>query len=103
MHNEIITIGSFTIYGYGLMIGLGVIAALLLGDYRAKKMSLNSDHIYGMTFWGVALGFVAARILFIFTEWESFLQDPISFLTGNGFVVYGGIIGGAAVVYDQRG
>ena len=29
MHNELFTIGSVTIYGYGLMIGIGIIAALL--------------------------------------------------------------------------
>ena len=99
MYNEILTIGPITIHGYGLMIGLGVMAALLLGDYRSKKFGLNGDHIYGMTFSAVILGFVAARILFIITEWESFLQNPIQYLAGAGFVVYGGIIGGFLTIY----
>ena len=99
MYNEILTIGPVTIHGYGLMIGLGVVAALLLGDYRAKKFGLNGDHIYGMTFSAVILGFLAARILFIITEWEGFLQNPMQYLSGAGFVVYGGIIGGALTIY----
>ena len=99
MYNEILTIGPITIHGYGLMIGLGVMAALLLGDYRAKKFGLNGDHIYGMTFSAVILGFVAARILFIITEWDNFLQNPMQYLAGAGFVVYGGIIGGALTIY----
>ena len=99
MYNEILTIGPVTIHGYGLMIGLGVMAALLLGDYRSKKFGLNGDHIYGMTFSAVILGFVAARILFIITEWENFLQNPMQYLAGAGFVVYGGIIGGALTIY----
>lgn len=99
MYNEILTIGPITIHGYGLMIGLGVMAALLLGDYRAKKFGLNGDHIYGMTFSAVILGFMAARILFIITEWENFLQNPMQYLAGAGFVVYGGIIGGALTIY----
>ena len=99
MYNDILTIGPVTIHGYGLMIGLGVMAALLLGDYRAKKIGLNGDHIYGMTFSAVILGFVAARILFIITEWENFLQNPMQYLAGAGFVVYGGIIGGALTIY----
>ena len=99
MYNEILTIGPITIHGYGMMIGLGVMAALLLGDYRAKKVGLNGDHIYGMTFSAVILGFVAARILFIITEWEGFLQNPMQYLSGAGFVVYGGIIGGALTIY----
>ena len=99
MYNEILTIGSFTIHGYGLMIGLGVAAALLMGDYRAKKLGLNGDYIYGMTFSAVILGFLAARILFIITEWKDFLQEPMRYLSGAGFVVYGGIIGGALTIY----
>lgn len=99
MYNEILTIGPVTIHGYGLMIGLGVMAALLLGDYRSKKFGLNGDHIYGMTFSAVILGFVAARILFIITEWKDFLQNPMQYLAGAGFVVYGGIIGGALTIY----
>lgn len=87
MYNEILTIGSFTIHGYGLMIGLGVMAALLLGDYRAKKLGLQGDYIYGMTFSAVILGFAAARILFIITEWEGFLANPMQYLAGAGFVV----------------
>lgn len=100
MYNEILSIGSVTIHGYGLMIGLGVMAALLLGDYRAKKFGLKGDHIYGMTFSAVILGFLAARILFIITEWEGFLQNPMQYLSGAGFVVYGGIIGGALTIYE---
>ena len=99
MYNEILTIGPVTIHGYGLMIGLGVMAALLMGDYRSKKFGLNGDHIYGMTFSAVILGFMAARILFIITEWEGFLQNPRAYLTGAGFVVYGGIIGGALTIF----
>ena len=99
MYNEILTIGSFTIHGYGLMIGLGVVAALMMGDYRSKKFGLIGDHIYGMTFSAVILGFLAARILFIITEWQDFLQNPMRYLSGAGFVVYGGIIGGALTIY----
>ena len=62
MYNEILTIGSITIHGYGLMIGLGVMAALLLGDYRSKKFGLIGDHIYGMTFSAVILGRIQVEL-----------------------------------------
>ena len=99
MYNDILTIGPVTIHGYGLMIGIGVAVALLLGDYRAKKKGLNGDLIYGLTITTVILGFVAARILFIITEWENFLQNPMRYITGSGFVVFGGIIGGLLTIY----
>lgn len=99
MYNELLKIGPLTIHGYGLMIGIGVAVALLVGDYRAKKKGLNGDLIYGLTITTVILGFLCARVLFILTEWKAFVQDPKSFITGSGFVVYGGIIGGLLVIY----
>lgn len=98
MYNDIVTIGSLTIHGYGLMIGIGIVAALLVGDYRAKKKDLDGDLIYGLTLATVILGFLSAKILFILTQWQDFVEDPKSFLTGSGFVVFGGIIGGAITI-----
>ena len=99
MYNDILTLGPITIHGYGLMVGIGVAVALLLGDYRAKKKGLNGELIYGLTITTVILGFIAARILFIITEWKDFLANPKSFITGSGFVVYGGIIGGLLTIF----
>jgi len=94
MYNELFTIGPVTIYGYGLMIGIGVVLALFLGEHRAKKQDMDSNFIYGLTISTVVFGFLCARILYIITEWKDFLKDPVSFLTGSGFVVFGGILGG---------
>ncbi|MGN0308236.1 MAG: prolipoprotein diacylglyceryl transferase [Lachnospiraceae bacterium] len=99
MHNELFSIGPITVHGYGLMIGLGVVAALLLGDYRAKKKGLSSDAVYGMTFFAVVFGFLGAKILYILTQWKSFLQNPKEFLSFEGFVVFGGIIGAIITLY----
>lgn len=99
MYNDILTIGNITIHGYGLMIGIGVVVALLVGDYRAGKKGLDGDLIYGLTITTVLLGFVTAKLLYIITEWRGFLKDPMHYIGGNGFVVYGGIIGGAVVIW----
>ncbi len=99
MCHDIITLGPVTVQGYGLMIGLGVIAALIMGDYRAKRRGLDSDAIYGMTIFAVVLGFAAAKVLFILTQWEYFVQDPLHFISGAGFVVFGGIIGAIITLY----
>ena len=97
MHNEILTIGPVTIYGYGLMIGIGVILAMLIGDKRAGKRGLNGELVYGLTVTVVILGFAAAKVLFIITKWRDFIKDPLAYLSQEGFVVYGGIIGGILV------
>lgn len=99
MYNDILSIGNFTIHGYGLMIGIGVVVALIVGDYRAGKKGLDGALIYGLTITTVVLGFLTAKLLYIITEWKGFLKDPMSYISGSGFVVYGGIIGGAVVIW----
>ena len=99
MYNDILSIGPVTIHGYGLMIGIGVMVALIVGDRRAAKNGLNGDLIYGLTITTVVLGFLAARILYILTEWKNFLENPLRFITGSGFVVFGGIIGGLLTIF----
>ena len=99
MYNDLLTIGNFTIHGYGLMIGIGVAAAMLIGDKRAVKRGLNGDIIYGMTIAAVVFGFLAAKVLFIITKLPEFLEDPVRFITGSGFVVFGGLFGGILTVH----
>ena len=99
MYNDLFSIGPVTIRGYGLMIGLGIVAAMLLGECRAKKRGLNGEAIYGLTFFAVVTGFAAAKLLFILTQWESFLKNPKAYLSFEGFVVFGGIIGAILSLY----
>ena len=96
MKNELLTIGSFTVYGYGLMIAIGIVAGCLIAEYRARKQSLDSDQIFPMILWCLVGGFLSAKILFWITEWKSVAEDPGFMMEtlSSGFVVFGGIIGG---------
>ena len=99
MYNDLFSIGPLTVHGYGLMIAIGVIVALFTGEAIAKKRGLNSDAIYSITFLCVISGFISAKILFCIVEWKTFVTNPKQVLTGSGFVVYGGIIGGVLAAY----
>ena len=96
MRNELLTIGPFTIYGYGLMIALGIIAAYFTAEHRAKKQKMDYDQIFYLVIWCLAGGFISAKLLFWITEWKNIVQNPGFVLKtmSDGFVVYGGIIGG---------
>ena len=50
MKNELLTIGPFTVYGYGLMIAIGIVAGCLTAEYRARKQGLDSEQIFPMDF-----------------------------------------------------
>ena len=45
MKNELLTIGPFTVYGYGLMIAIGIVAGCLTAEYRAGKQKLDSEQV----------------------------------------------------------
>ena len=95
MKNELITIGPVTLYGYGLMIAIGVIAAYVSAEYRAKRKNLNPDLIFNLTMWCLAGGIIGAKLLYYITQIGDIIADPKVLLdVSNGFVVYGGIIGG---------
>lgn len=97
MYNDWLTIGKFTIHGYGVMIALGFIAALLLSYYRAQKNNLKPDAILDLALWCVIGGFLGAKILYLIVEWKTFIANPLSAISGSGFVVYGGIITGILI------
>ncbi|NLA87107.1 MAG: prolipoprotein diacylglyceryl transferase, partial [Clostridiales bacterium] len=96
MYNDILKIGGVTIHGYGLMIALGVLCAIFTAEYRAKKRGLNTDQVFSIFLLVLLFGFIGAKLLFILVELKSVIGNPKLILSGDGFVVYGGIIGGIA-------
>ena len=94
MHNELLHIGPLTVYGYGFMIAMGVLAAWFVAEQRARKLKLACEHIFYLVVWCAIGGFTSAKILFWITNWREFLQNPRQIIGSDGFVVYGGIIGG---------
>ncbi len=95
MKNELFSIGSVTIYGYGLMVAIAIIAAYLLSEYRAKKKGLDSEHIFTLAIWCLVGGTLGSKLLYFTTIWREIAENPAIILDfQNGFVVYGGIIGG---------
>ena len=104
MHNDILKIGPVTIHGYGLMIALGVLAAVLMAGFRAKRKGLSADTVYGLGLVALIFGFIGAKLLYLIVEWKYFIEAPLRALSGQGFVVYGGIVGGviAAILYCRK-
>ncbi len=101
---DLFSVGPFTVHGYGLMIGIGVLCCILMGMKRAKKYGLSEDAVTDIAIFGLIAGFLGAKLLYLIVEWKRFVKDPLDVLGSEGFVVYGGIIAGvlAAIVYCKR-
>ena len=89
------------VYGYGLMIAVGILAAYFTGERRAKKRGLPYEHVFNLVVWCVLGGFLGAKILYWITEWKSIVANPgfLGDTLTDGFVVFGGIIGGILTAY----
>jgi phosphatidylglycerol:prolipoprotein diacylglycerol transferase len=83
------------------MIAIGVLAAYMVMMKRAKRLNIDSSHIDSLTVWVLVGGAIGAKGLFWLTQMENIMQNPrILLLTiTDGFVVYGGIIGGVLAGY----
>ena len=101
MKIDLFQIGNFHVHGYGFMIGLGFLLALVLGCRRAKKLGLKDESVIDIAILAIICGFLGAKILYVIVSFKDFLKDPLAVLGSEGFVVYGGIIAGvlAAWIY----
>ena len=60
MKTDLFHIGKFVIHGYGLMIGIGFVLALLVGEYRAKKMGMKEEALIDIAIIAGVSGFLGA-------------------------------------------
>lgn len=99
MHTVLFKIGPITVYGYGFMIAIGILAAYLVTVYRAKKQKIDDEPIFSIMICAVLFGFLGAKILYMITVLDEIIQNPKQLLdVSDGFVVYGGIISGIIAV-----
>lgn len=89
------------IRGYGVMLLLGIVAAVGLALNRAKRYGIAEEVIFGIAPWAIIGGIVGARLFYVIEYRDSFFYgDFISSFkrvvnfTEGGLVVYGSFIGG---------
>ncbi len=96
---DLFSIGRFTVHGYGLMIGLGFIAAVLVGCFLAKKRGLSDSEFTNIAMLVLVFGFAGGKLLHMIVEIRTLFTDPMAVIGSEGFVVYGGIISGIATIF----
>jgi prolipoprotein diacylglyceryl transferase len=93
-------LGPLRVTAYGLMIGLGVAAAVWLAGRRAEVRQVASkDDIAAVGMWAVAGGLVGARLYHVVTDWDRFATDlgAIPAIWRGGLGIPGGLAGGVLV------
>ncbi len=91
---------GFTIAFYGLIIGIGVLLAVILVSHIAKKTGQNSDDYWDLSIYLVLFSVMGARAYYVIFAWDMYKDNPISifYIRNGGLAIYGGIITGALVL-----
>jgi prolipoprotein diacylglyceryl transferase len=95
-----IEIGPLELRAYGLMIALGVLAAVwLLGRRIAERGLGTSDDATTIGLWAVGAGVVGARLYHVATDWERFEDDLVGIVKiwEGGLGIPGGLMLGIPV------
>jgi prolipoprotein diacylglyceryl transferase len=93
---------------YGLMIALGVLAAVEVARLRWRDRGGNPDDVYAIALWAVPAGLIGARLYHLATDWRSYegrWGDAVKIWEG-GLGIPGGVALGVAVgvwVAHRRG
>ena len=104
-----LTIGPLSIHAYGLMIALGVIAAVWLLGRRLEASGVGTrEDASSMAVWAVSAGVIGARLYHVVTDWELFKHDlgRIPQIWRGGLGIPGGILFGtiaAMWAFKRRG
>ena len=99
MYNDLFSIGPVTFHTYGLMTAIGIIAAYLLMEHRAKQNHFTErerNGTVGLILFALIFGYLGSKILYTLTILPRLIQDPSLFLQSltGGWVIFGGLLGG---------
>lgn len=100
-----IEVFGFFIAYYGIVIGIGMLAGIMVAVYQAKRVGEDADIYYDFALFAIAIAVLCARLYYVIFSWDEFkdnLWDIVNIRSG-GLAIYGGIIGAVltAIVYTR--
>lgn len=99
MHIHLFDVGPIKIQSFGVMIAIGIILAFTVAMLRASESDINKDALFDIGMLCVIGGMLGAKLLYIIIEFNNLSITNWWQSIGEGFVLYGGIIGGAICAF----
>jgi phosphatidylglycerol---prolipoprotein diacylglyceryl transferase len=104
-----ISIGPLRVHWYGLIFGLGIVAAFFWGYRESKRLGLDPEFMTEISTWVVPFGILGGRLYEVFVlQWSYFRHHPgeIFAVWQGGLAIHGGVLlatlVGMAVAYRRR-
>lgn len=91
---------GINIYWYGIIIALGMIAAMAYGFREVEKRGIKQDDALNMFLIALPVAIVCARLYYVIFNLDMYRGDLLSVfdIRGGGLAIYGGVIGAALTV-----
>ena len=91
-----ITVFGFDIAYYGIVIGIGILAGLMLAVMEAKRTHQNVEDYYDLAIYGVIFSIIGARAYYVIFSWDMYKDDIKSIINireGGFGLITGQMIG----------
>ena len=91
------SIGSFQVYWYGIIIGIGFALALFFALKNLKRFGIDRDGFIDCVLVGLICGIIGARLYYVIFRWGEYYSQHINeifSIHNGGLAIYGGVIGG---------
>ncbi len=97
---------GFSLFGlqvayYGLIIGIGVFAGILLTVWDAKRTGQDPDRYWDFAIYAVIFSVIGARVYYVAFAWEYYKDNLLGIfqIRNGGMAIYGAVIGGFATLF----
>lgn len=101
---------AFSVFGfeiayYGLLIGLGIAAGVLITVLEAKHTRQNPEDYLDMATFAVIFAVAGARLYYVAFSWETYREDLMGIfrIRQGGMAIYGGIIAAVLTIFVFAG
>lgn len=92
-----ITVFGFRIAFYGIIIGLGMLAGMVVAFSDARRRGQDPDVYLDFAIYAIFFSILGARLYYVIFEWEDYKNNLLQIfnLRAGGLAIYGGVIGAA--------
>ena len=94
-------VGPLTLHGYGLTMGLAIIAAIWIAEWGLKRQHVDVARFTPFALISLVAGFIGARLYHVASKPVFFLDHPseIPAIWHGGLGIYGAVLGGGLVAW----
>ncbi len=100
INKQAFSIGSISVYWYGVLITCGIILAFVYSYFSTKREGMKTDDLLDLGIWAVITAVIGARTYYVLTSLDKYkgrFWDVFKIWEG-GIAIYGAIIGGAVAI-----